>query len=160
MPCHILTLESYRERQAAFVAELELEPEFKILITLLSLRENTAVNAVQQINDLIALVEGSKNDGCHIYNTACCVLEIAVRMAPEQPKLVSFVHELQKTTVLNGTTGKPLVFDEECETWRDLPTFEFKFGDELQIKGKLETSSLHFAYSSHYSGYILHIKIL
>lgn len=117
---------------SSFVAELEVKQEFHILNALVVQPDSSTEDAVQQIlNITSASIKDPTSLGNHLYNTACCLLEIAARTPPvQQPKLVTFVYLLQKRTVTDPATSEPLRHDGDL-IWTELPTFGYTFADEL-----------------------------
>ena len=127
-----LTNESQRARHATFVAGLEKKQEFQILDTLAREPHATPQDTVQQIEKLtLSSVKDRVVLSAHVYDTACCTLEVASRTASnQQPKLVTFVQQLQRITITDQAVGKPLTQDGDL-VWTELPTFGFTFADEL-----------------------------
>jgi hypothetical protein len=137
MPLQPLTREQHRFRKAEFIADLEKTPEFKIINSLIIPPGNEPRNAVQEIVD-ITTARQDDQDSNHAYDTACSVVQVASRTAPEeQGKLIEFVNRLQKRIVTDSKTGEPRMHAGEDLLWTELPTFGYTFGDELQSKGKL-----------------------
>ncbi|KAF2790316.1 hypothetical protein K505DRAFT_251488 [Melanomma pulvis-pyrius CBS 109.77] len=139
MPRQPFDEEAYRAQKAAFIADLEKEPEFQILSTLVQQADTdkAPADAVQQTLHISesGQIDRSEGLGDHFYSTACCILEVALRSStPEQQAaLVDFVNALQKTTVVDPTsaTGELLRYGGDL-VWTELPAFGFTFGDELQ----------------------------
>ncbi|KAF2797476.1 hypothetical protein K505DRAFT_269393 [Melanomma pulvis-pyrius CBS 109.77] len=149
MAPHVLTIEESRARKAAFIADIEKEQEFQILIALVQQPYNAPADALKQILNLTAALqntnpsssEDSQGSLGHVHNTASSVLEIATRTAPEQQdKLLAFVNQLQKRTVINQKTGEPARYDGDL-LWTELPAFGYVFGDELNSKDALDSKN-------------------
>jgi hypothetical protein len=115
------------------IARLETTPEFQILSGLMEQADISPASSVQQILELTTLSCNKDTLADHLYNTACSVIELAQRTAPEQQsKLVTFVAKLQKHTILDPKTGEPLLHEPDHDlVWTELPTISWTFGNEL-----------------------------
>jgi len=118
-------------QRAVRLATLETTPEFQVLSKFTEWTDASLSVAVHQILELTKLSCNLNSLDHHVYNTAFSVVELCQRTVPEQQsKLVTFVVELQKNTVLDPKTGKTLIHDNGL-VWTGLPTFSWTIGDEL-----------------------------
>jgi hypothetical protein len=119
------------KQRAARLATLEATPEFQILSKFMKQTDSSPAISVQQTLELTTLSYNLGALGDHFYNTACSIIALGQRTSPEhQFKLVTYVCELQKNTVLDPKTGKTLIHDNGL-VWTKLPTFGWTSGDEL-----------------------------
>jgi len=117
------------------IDELESTPEFLILSKLVEQGDKTPTTAVKQILELTTLNRGDPDDlEGHLVNTACSLIELSERSAPEQQSnLVTFVAELSKNTILDPNTGEPLIYAIDRNiVWTGFPAFSWTFGDALR----------------------------
>lgn len=123
-----------RAARAMSIVELERMPEFEILNSLVTQQDISCANAVQRIVEITLSFTGNNSfrGGGHLYDTACCTLELAQRTETREgrSKLVDFELELQKQDILNPASGMRMDNDGDL-IWQDLPTFGYTFVDEL-----------------------------
>lgn len=135
-----LPLEDYRKGQEELgnwrveqLAKLETTPEFQIIARLVEEADSNLMVTVQQFFELTALNRDLGTIGAHCSRTSSALLALSSRTSPEkQAKLISFVVELKKETILNLQTGEPIRYQQDCDfVWTDLPTFGSASSDEL-----------------------------
>ena len=122
-----------RVTRARFAARLRAKPEYHILNA--SIHDDQNLSSVQAVEEIVEICESLKDDtsrlGNHLYDTACCILELAGRATPDrQGQLISVVHGLHHTTLRHSSTGESLKYDGDV-VWREFPTFGYTFADEL-----------------------------
>ncbi|KAH7410184.1 hypothetical protein DE146DRAFT_644142 [Phaeosphaeria sp. MPI-PUGE-AT-0046c] len=110
----------------------EGEPEMLVLDNLVDDENTTVEQAIQKTIELAQTTKKFPNPlAIHCECTARGVIVAAARTTPErQSRLISYVHELRKTTVTSASTGESLVYDGAA-LWKDLPTFEYTVADDL-----------------------------
>jgi hypothetical protein len=132
-----ITDQEERSGRLRWIAELQERPEFYIAASLSTLPDASPADAAQRLSELTRAC-GRTEVGDHCWYTACCILEVIARTAPdEQSRLVAFIHHLRATTVNWESTGQPIVHRERL-VWRDLPTFGYTIADELGSFSKYE----------------------
>jgi hypothetical protein len=112
--------------------------EFSVLDSLVDEENMTPELAVQQIIDLAQTPQPYNNRfGVHCESTVSGIIRAAARTAPnQQTKLVAFIHELRRQTVIDPSTGQAYEYDGKV-VWKDLPTFGYTVAYELaSIPGK------------------------
>jgi hypothetical protein len=120
------------KQRAVRLAMLEPTPEFQVLSRFTEQTDISLSLAVHQILELTILSCNADSLGDHFYNTTSSIIVLCQRIVPEQQsKLVTFVVELQKNTVLDPKTGETLRHGKDL-VWTRLPTFSWIVGDELQ----------------------------
>jgi hypothetical protein len=112
--------------RAAQRAHLETTQHFKILHPLAQPDANTTVAEVLQLIDNLTAtaIAGPKGLELHLWETWWALLEIVARTPPtQQSKLVDFMAQLQKKTLMDPTTS------EQLNMWTQLPTFSWAVKD-------------------------------
>lgn len=129
-------------RHAAWVAEIEDFPEFKILHKLIESDTPSTIGEV--LEELFRRISSilppntTPNQialGNHCWHLATSLLEIAARTAPtKQAILVDFVAELRRIEVLDPSsdTGEILKHDG-AELWREFPTLGYTIADDYNV---------------------------
>jgi hypothetical protein len=142
-----LTKEKARAGQTKWIAELEEKPEFKILETLVGDPNTTPNDAVTQLVELTMKCTTEENPiSYHCWITACALLEMAARTAPEhQAKLIAFLYLLRSITLKNPDSDELWeIVKGEGVVWKDLPTFGYTIADEMGSFGNSLTLSTDF----------------
>lgn len=104
-----------------WVSQFSATEEFKVLDDLVNEADATASGTVEQI---LALVKTSR-PGLVDYHVSLSVLELAQRLTPDRhERLVDFMWQLHKQTMMDPTTGEPLQ-THEMTLFRDLPSFGY-----------------------------------
>jgi hypothetical protein len=153
-----LPLEDYkkgRERlkrwRAEELAELETTPEFQIIAKLVENADSTPAIILQQFLELTTSSRDSGTVGTHCSLTSSSLLALSSRTSHEQQsKLVTFMVELKKITILDLQTGEPLLCDSPSGlVWTELPGFGADFSNELHdrcMSVYVQTVSWLFSY--------------
>lgn len=117
--------------RAAQRAHQETTQHFKILHPLAQPDANTTLAEVlQEIDNLTeAAIISPKLLELHLWETWLALLEIVARTPPaQQYKLVDFMTQLQKKTLIDPTTGQQLK-SSDLNMWTQLPTFSWAVKD-------------------------------
>jgi hypothetical protein len=135
-----LPLEDYKEGRerlrkwrAEQLARLETTPEFQVIAKLVENWDSTPAVTLQQFLELTTSSRGSGTVHGHCYRTSSSLLALSSRTPHEQQsKLVTFMVELKKITILDQQTGEPLLCEaNDGLVWTELPTFGADFSNEL-----------------------------
>ncbi|KAF8849331.1 hypothetical protein BDZ45DRAFT_810039 [Acephala macrosclerotiorum] len=139
-------------RRVAWVAEIEVFPEFKILHKLIELNTPCTVGEVleelgRHTSSILPLntVPNQIALGNHCWHLATSLLEIVARTPPtKQGVLVNFVVQLREVEVLDPSseTGEVLKHDG-AELWREFPTLGYTIADSYNVDPWNPTLSPH-----------------
>lgn len=136
-----LSKEKSRAAHATWLRELHQRAEYR-LVASLSHPSLTTEAALHQLVDLTHAATQEDAIGNHCWTTACSVLEVAARTAPEQQgALLGFLLELGAVEITDPETGAPWMFEDGAGVvWRDLPTFGYTVADEMGSFGEFPIS--------------------
>lgn len=124
----------------SYIAGLEATRHFKILSNLAQqdASATTVADALEEIDNITSATlksNGGRTNplGDHPWDTWSALLEIVARTAPaQQSGLVRFVIQLQKKTVVDLNTGKPLTH-HDLNVWTNLPSLGWAVEDGWNI---------------------------
>lgn len=125
--------ERLKKRRAEELAGLETTTEFQIIAKLVENADSTPAVTLQQFLELTTSSRDSGTVGTHCALTSSSLLALSSRTPHEQQsKLVTFMVELKKITILDIQTGEPLICHPHGGlVWTELPEFGADFSNEL-----------------------------